>query len=73
MNFTKYGIENDMWYKKREHIYYLMGIDVGAEYIVATYSLKTKRLLIKYANECIPATHILREFVDYCEKKGENK
>lgn len=72
MFFKEYGIENDMWYKKRKHIYYLMGIDKG-ECIVATYSLKTKRLLIKCANEHIPPSHILKEFVDYCEKKGECK
>ena len=71
MFFKGYAIENDMWYKKREHIYYLMGIDKG-ECIVATYSLKTKRLIIKCANELIPPTHILKEFVEYCENKRSN-
>lgn len=69
MNFHEYGIDNDMWLKKREHIYYLMGIDKNIQYIVGSYSLKTKRLIIKHADDHIPAYHILKEFVEYCENK----
>lgn len=68
MFFKEYSIENDDWCKKRKHIYYLMGIDNGY-HITATYSLKTKKLLIKCANEHIPPNHILKEFVEYCEKR----
>ena len=47
MNFHEYGIENDMWLKKREYIYYLMGIDKNIQYIVGSYSLKTKKINYK--------------------------
>lgn len=43
--------------------------------IIATYSLKTKRLLIKGANKHIPESSILKQFVEYAESKElqENK
>lgn len=69
---VEYTIENDMWYKKRKHIYYLGKLGKGREDLICTYSLKTKHLLIKCANEHIPETYILKQFVEYCEKKGEN-
>ena len=42
--YESYNIDNDMWYKKRKHIYHLMGVyDSGrCACIIATYSLKTK-------------------------------
>ena len=69
MKYDSYSIDNDMWYKKRKHIYYLMGNIKNCEYIICSYSLKTKQLLIKCANEHIPATDILKQFVEYCESK----
>lgn len=69
--FKEYAIDNDMWLKQRKHIYHLMGLDGTGYYCVASYSLKTKRLIIKSANELIPPEHILREFITYCENKGE--
>lgn len=71
MWFKEYGIENDMWLKQRKHIYHLTVIDDGCIIIVATYSLKTKTLQIKQANNHIPPQHILKQFVEYCENKGE--
>lgn len=71
MYFKEYGIENDMWLKQRKHIYHLTVVDEGCIIIVATYSLKTKTLHIKQAQKHIPPTHILKEFVEYCENKGE--
>ena len=69
--YAGYQIDNDMWYKKRKHIYYLMGIYNGnCACVIATYSLKTKRLLIKYANEHIPESKILKQFIEYAESKG---
>lgn len=71
MLYESYSIDNDMWYKKRKHIYYLLGNQGNCGTIIATYSLKTKRLLIKCANEHIPEKYILMQFVKYCEDKGE--
>ena len=69
--YESYNIDNDMWYKKRKHIYHLMGVYDGGRCacIIATYSLKTKRLLIKGANEHIPASNILKQFIEYAESK----
>ena len=69
--YESYSIDNDMWYKKRKHIYQLMGIynDGCCACIIATYSLKTKRLLIKCANEHIPESRILKQFIEYAESK----
>ena len=67
--YDSYQIDNDMWYKKRKHIYHLLG-DYNDEHdghcacIIATYSLKTKRLLIKGANEHIPESKILSNLLN---------
>ena len=70
--YESYQIDNDMWYKKRNHIYHLLGVyDSGhCCCIIAAYSLKTKRLLIKCANEHIPESKILKQFIEYAESKG---
>lgn len=69
--YDSYSIDNDMWYKKRKHIYHLIGLynNSRCACIIATYSLKTKRLLIKCANEHIPESRILQQFVAYAESK----
>ena len=72
--YDSYQIDNDMWYKKRKHIYHLLGDyndghDGRCACIIATYSLKTKRLLIKGANEHIPESKILKQFIEYAESK----
>ena len=69
--YDSYSIDNDMWYKKRRHIYHLLGNYNEGNYacVIATYSLKTKRLLIKCANEHIPESSVLKQFVDYAESK----
>lgn len=38
--------------------------------IIATYSLKTKRLLIRCANEHIPESKILKQLIEYAESEG---
>ena len=69
--YDSYQIDNDMWYKKREHIYHLLGSynEGRSACTIATYSLKTKRLLIKCANEHIPESRILKQFIEYAENK----
>lgn len=70
--YESYQIDNDMWYKKRKHIYHLLGVynEGRCACIIATYSLKTKRLLIKGANEHIPESRILKQFIEYAEMKS---
>lgn len=74
MEYEKYTIERDV-FNKRKHIYYLGALvkDKNEEHIIASYSLKTKQLLIKIANLHIPQTEVLKEFVEICERKGEWK
>lgn len=72
VKYKQYNIEPDI-FKQRKHLYYLGALveDKNEEHIIASYSLKTKQLLIKNANLHIPPEHILREFVETCELKGE--
>ena len=68
MIYEKYTIESDIIVKNRKHIQHLVGWNGNEGSIIATYSLKTKRLLIKNANEHIPNSQALKEFIDFCEK-----
>ena len=70
--YIGYQIVDDLWYKNRKHIYHLLGVyDEGhCSCIIATYSLKTKRLLIKGANEHIPEAKILKQLIEYAESEG---
>ena len=72
MKYTGYVINRD-FFKQRKHIYYLEALveDKNVGYIIASYSLKTKQLLIKGANSHIPQSEVLNEFVKICEKYGE--
>ena len=74
MEYEQYIIEPDI-FKQRKHIYYLGALVKGKneEHIIASYSLKTKQLLIKNANLHIPQSEALKEFVEICERKGEWK
>lgn len=72
--YTNFNIDIDI-FKHRKHIYYLEA-QVGTTNqwnAIASYSLKTKRLIIKCANDFIPEYNILKEFVEYCEQRGEWK
>ena len=70
MEYEQYIVEPDI-FKQRKHIYYLGALVKGKneEHIIASYSLKTKQLLIKNANSHIPQTEALKEFVEICERK----
>lgn len=74
MEHTRYIINRD-FLKRRKHIYYLEALveDKNVAHIIASYSLKTKQLLIKDANSHIPQSEVLIEFVKICEKYGEWK
>ena len=70
MEYEQYIVEPDI-FKRRKHIYYLGALVKGKneEHIIASYSLKTKQLLIKNANSHIPQSEALKEFVEICERK----
>lgn len=70
--YIGYQIVDDLWYKGRKHIYHLIGVyDEGhCSCIIATYSLNTKRLLIRCANEHIPESKILKQLIEYAESEG---
>lgn len=70
--YEQYNIEPDV-FKQRKHLYYLGALVKGKneEHIIASYSLKTKQLLVKIADSHIPPTEVLRKFVEVCELKGE--
>lgn len=67
-NFESYSIDKDIWTGK-PHLYYLLGVIGNCADVIASYSLKTKRLIIKGANEHIPTGDILERFVRYAEGK----
>lgn len=71
MIYKEYTIDNDMWLRQRKHIYHLMGNDTNKLICVASYSLKTKRLIVKDAPNSLPPEHILRTFIQQCEGRGE--
>lgn len=74
VEYEKYTIERDV-FKRRKHLYYLGALVKGKneEHIIASYSLKTKQLIIKNVDSHIPPTEVLREFIKVCERKGEQK
>ena len=71
-NFESYYFEKDLW-KDRPHLFYLLGVIGNCAYVIASYSLKTKRLIIKGANEHIPESGVLEQFVRYVEERGQEK
>ena len=71
-NFESYSVDKDLW-KNRPHLYYLLGVIGNCAYVIASYSLKTKRLIIKRANEHIPEGSVLEQFVRYVEERGQEK
>ena len=71
-NFESYSVDKDLW-KNKPHLYYLLGRIGNCLYVIASYSLKTKRLIIKGANEHIPESVVLEQFVRYVEERGQEK
>ena len=67
--YTEYEIEKDI-FKHRKHIFYLFARDKTSSnitYCLCTYSVKTKRLIIKCANKHIPPTNVLQQFIEMAE------
>lgn len=64
--YDKYIFERDI-IKHSKHLFYLCGY-VEKEnvcYVIASYSFKTDKLLIKRASEHLPNNEILFEFIEY--------
>ena len=72
VSYKGYLIDSDMAYRKRGHIYYLLGDTGQTGEMVASYSLKTGRLILLNAVYHIPPEHILVDFVARCEAKKNN-
>lgn len=64
--YDKYIFERDIL-RHQKHIFYLCGY-VEKEnvcYVIASYSFKTDKLLIKCASEHLPNSDVLFEFIEY--------
>ena len=64
MKYSQFSTEKDI-FKHREHIYFLVGYekDTNCGYVVASYSLKTKHLIIKDI-DIIGYNNVLVDFVN---------
>lgn len=73
MKYSEFYIDKD-FIKHREHIYYLLGAEKGTNcsYVVASYSLKTKRLIIK-DTDIIGYNNILVDFINIMKEKEISK
>lgn len=72
MKYKKFNAEKDI-FKHREHIYYLFGYEQGTNraYVVASYSLKTKHLIVK-DTDIVGYNNVLVDFINIMKEK-ENK
>lgn len=71
MKYNQFSVEKDI-FKHREHIYYLVGYDTNCGYVVASYSLKTKHLIIKDTS-IIGYNNILVDFINIMKEKEKKK
>ena len=71
MKYSEFYIEKD-FIKHREHIYYLVGYkeDLNCGYVVASYSLKTKHLIVK-DTDIIGYNNILVDFINIMKEKEQ--
>ncbi len=72
MEYSEFFIDKD-FVKHREHIYYLLGTEKETKYgyIVASYSLKTKHLIIK-DTDIIGYNNVLVDFINIMKEKENN-
>ena len=62
--YDRFEVDRDI-FKGRKHIYYLMGVEEGTNscYVIASYSIKTGRIILKDVENHIPSGEVLRDFV----------
>lgn len=72
MKYNQFSVEKGI-FNHREHIYYLVGYKEGSNcgYVVASYSLKTKHLIVK-DTDIIGYNNVLVDFINIMKEK-ENK
>lgn len=73
MKYKEFVVEKD-FIKHRERIYYLYGYEKGTNcaYVVASYSLKTKHLIIK-DTDIIGYNNVLVDFINIMKEKEISK
>jgi len=69
MKYSQFSVEKDI-FKHREHIYFLVGHEKGTNcgYVVASYSLKTKFLIVKDTS-IIGYNNVLVDFINIMKEK----
>jgi hypothetical protein len=73
MKYSQFSIEKGL-FKHRKHIYFLVGYekDANCGYVVASYSLKTKYLIIKDI-DIIGYNNVLVDFVKIIKEKRRDE
>lgn len=69
MKYDSYILERDI-FGHTKHLFYLCGYvkKENACYRIASYSLKTNKLMIKCASEHLPSQEILNDLIEYAYK-----
>jgi hypothetical protein len=69
MKYDSYILERDI-FGHTKHLFYLCGYvkKENACYRIASYSLKTNKLMIKCASEHLPSQEILQDLIKYANK-----
>lgn len=65
-------VESDFITHKK-HLFYLCGTvnTENCEYVIASYSVKTDRMILKDCSNFVPNTDVLERFVEIAKKKYE--
>lgn len=73
IEFLKVGTIQYDWSKSfKSKSSYDLFITIGnCGYRVASYSLKTKRVILNYPEIHIPQASVIEKFIEYVNKKGE--
>ena len=73
LEFEKVGTIQYNWSKSfTSKSSYELFITIGnCDYCVASYSLKTERIILRCPKIHIPQASVLEKFIEYVERKGE--
>lgn len=64
--------EPDIFHQK-PHIFYLMGNIQNTGYVIASYSIKTDKIILKDVSNFIPTTEVLNSFIALAKEKYKEK
>jgi len=70
--YDNYYVDVDI-FKRRNHIFYLMGEKDQNWFVLASYSVKTDRLILKNASDFIPSNVVLKQFIFKAKTKYNEK